>query len=169
MIRNVETTKRESFARLALISLRRITNSSIRARENFPINPMKKLLIASLCSVTLALTSFGQTSPPPTTTSPAAVNPAVPATTPAAPAVPGATVTGTSPVVPPATTGVSPVTGISPAAGTTPATAISPATTTTAVSPAANASPTPAGALTVPSTEFDKNFFIHNFKAGGPI
>ena len=139
---------------------------------------MKKLLIASLCSVTLALTSFGQTSPPPTTTSPAAVNPAVPGTTPAAPAVPGATVSGITPVVPPATTGVSPVTGISPAIGvspaigTSPVTGISPATTTTTttgVSPAPNASPTAAGALTVPSTEFDKNFFIHNFKAGGPI
>jgi biopolymer transport protein ExbB len=137
---------------------------------------MKKLLIASLCSVTLALTSFGQTSPPPTTTSPAAVNPAVPGTTPAAPAVPGATVSGTNPVVPPATTGVSPVTGISPTIGTSPALGTSPVigvspattTTTTGVSPAPNASPT-APALAVPSTEFDKNFFIHNFKAGGPI
>ncbi|HEX8490548.1 MAG TPA: MotA/TolQ/ExbB proton channel family protein [Chthoniobacterales bacterium] len=127
---------------------------------------MKTLLIASLCTVTLAPTSFGQTTTPaapPTTTSPAAVNPAA-QTTPAAPAVPGATVTGTSPIAPPATTGVSPVTGM------TPATAMTPATTTTGVSPAAPApggSPTPAAA--VPETEFDKNFFIHNFKAGGPI
>lgn len=138
---------------------------------------MKKLLIASLCSVTLALTSFGQTSPPPTTTSPAAANPAVPATTPAAPAVPGATVSGTSPVVPPATTGVSPVTGISPttgvspAIGTSPITGVSPATTTTTtgVSPIPVPGTSPAAAAVVPETEFDKNFFIHNFKAGGPI
>lgn len=129
---------------------------------------MKTLLIASLCSVTVALTSFGQTSPPPTTTSPAAV------TTPAAPAI--------SPAIPPATTGVSPITGVSPATtGMTPATAISPVigvspvagvspattTTTTGVSPAPGGSPTPGPA--VPETEFDKNFFIHNFKAGGPI
>lgn len=121
---------------------------------------MKKLLIASLCSVTLALTSFGQTSPPPTTTSPAAV------TTPAAPAM--------SPAIPPATTGISPTTGVSPITGVSPAAAMSPATTTTTtgVSPAPipNASGTPAATeMTVPSTEFDKNFLIHNFKAGGPI
>jgi biopolymer transport protein ExbB len=39
-------------------------------------------------------------------------------------------------------------------------------TTTTAASPAATGSPTPAG---TPESEFDKNFFIHNFRAGGPI
>jgi biopolymer transport protein ExbB len=46
---------------------------------------------------------------------------------------------------------------------------MSPATTTTttaATSPAATGSPTPAA---TPESEFDKNFFIHNFKAGGPI
>ena len=67
-IRNVETDKRESFAGLALISLRITEPKSYRNFEpgkNFPINPMKTLLIASLCSVTLVLTSFGQTSPPP--------------------------------------------------------------------------------------------------------
>lgn len=130
---------------------------------------MKTLLIASLCTVTLALTSFGQTTTPPTapptTTSPAAaISPAVPLTTPAAPAVPGATVSGMTPVVPPATPGVSPITD------TTPATAISPVTTTTTgVSPAPAPIVSPAAAATPPQTEFDKNFFIHNFKAGGPI
>ena len=42
--------------------------------KNFPINPMKTLLIASLCSVTLVLNSFGQPPPPPPVTAPA--NPA---------------------------------------------------------------------------------------------
>jgi len=50
----------------------------------------------------------------------------------------------------------------------TPATAISPATTTTtaAASPSASGSPTPAA---TPMSELDKNFFVHNFKQGGPI
>jgi biopolymer transport protein ExbB len=46
---------------------------------------------------------------------------------------------------------------------------MSPATTTTTTSPAvpaASGTPTPAG---TPESELDKNFFIHNFKAGGPI
>jgi biopolymer transport protein ExbB len=121
---------------------------------------MKTLLIASLCSLTLALTSFGQTSPPPTTTSPAAVNPAVPQTTPAAPAapaVPGATVSGVSPVIPPATTGVSPI------AGTTPVTsAVSPAAITS--SPAG--SPTPGPMHDEPNTG---NKLVDNFIKGGWI
>ena len=50
---------------------------------------------------------------------------APPEAEPAAPAVPGATVSGTTPVVPPATTGVSPVTGMSPAIGTSPRTSSS--------------------------------------------
>ncbi|HEV2803899.1 MAG TPA: MotA/TolQ/ExbB proton channel family protein [Chthoniobacterales bacterium] len=130
---------------------------------------MKTLLIASLCSVTLALTSFGQpppaTSPakppgaPPTTatspatapvTAPATAPVTAPVTTPAVPAVPGATMT-------PAAMATASVPGMSPATTTT---------TTTAASPAATGSPTPAA---TPESEFDKNFFIHNFKAGGPI
>ena len=57
-------------------------------------------------------------------------------------------------------------------AGTTPATnAMSPATTTTSTttasaSPAASASPT---ASPSPQGAFDKNFFVDNFKKGGPI
>jgi biopolymer transport protein ExbB len=127
---------------------------------------MKTLLIASLCSVTLALTSFGQpppaTSPakppgaPPTTaTSPATAPVTSPATapvmSPAAPAVPGATMTP------------NPMTSAS-------VPGMSPATTTTA--PTVGTSPSPSGSPTAsatPESEFDKNFFIHNFKAGGPI
>ena len=137
---------------------------------------MKTLLIASLCSITLALTSFGQPPPatapptnrppgaPPTTaTSPAAVNPVTaPVTTPAIPPAPGASVTGTNPVAPAAT-----APGISPVAGTSPATAaMSPATTTAIASPVASPS-TPAP--TPMQSEMDKNFFVHNFRAGGYI
>jgi len=126
---------------------------------------MKTLLIASLFSVTLALTSFGQPpptspaakppGPPPTT----AISPATtttttaPAITPAVPAVPGAT---TAPVMSPATTTMSPAT----------------TTSTTTTAPAVATSPSPSGSPTAsatPESEFDKNFFIHNFKAGGPI
>jgi biopolymer transport protein ExbB len=39
-------------------------------------------------------------------------------------------------------------------------------TTTTAASPAATASPSPSG---TPQSEFDKNFFVENFRKGGPI
>jgi biopolymer transport protein ExbB len=107
----------------------------IRAGKNFPINPMKTLLIASLYSVTLVLTSFGQ---PPPGASPAGT--AAAALTPAAP-------------------------GISPVAGATPIAATSPATTTAIASPAAG-TPTPAP---TPMSEFDKNFFVDNFRKGGPI
>jgi biopolymer transport protein ExbB len=123
---------------------------------------MKTLLIASLCSVTLALTSFGQpppaTSPakppgaPPTTaTSPATAPVTSPVTSAAAPAIPGATMTP------------NPMTSAS-------VPGMSPATTTTAptvgASPAASGSPT---ASATPESEFDKNFFVHNFNHGGPI
>ena len=133
---------------------------------------MKTTLIASLFFVTLALTSFGQpppaTSPatkppgaPPTTgtspatapamspaTAPAAMSPATaPAMSPAAPAVPGATMTP-NPMVSATVPGMSPAT----------------TTTTTSASPAA--SPSPSG---TPQSEFDKNFFVENFRKGGPI
>jgi biopolymer transport protein ExbB len=48
----------------------------------------------------------------------------------------------------------------------TPLTAASPLTTTASAPPAATASPSP---LAVPKTEIDKNFFVHNFEAGGYI
>src|SRR4051794_27892954 len=151
----------------------------IRGRDNTLINPMKTLLIASLFSVTLALTSFGQPppptapatsrppGPPPTTAiSPAtapvtapAMSPATAPVTATSPAIPGTTpaVPGTTPAVP-GTTATVP--------GMSPATAISPATTTTTTSASPSGTPTPSA---TPESEFDKNFFIHNFKAGGPI
>jgi biopolymer transport protein ExbB len=105
---------------------------------------MKTLLIVSLCSVTLALTSFSQ---PPPGTSPA--NPAG--------APPSAPATMTSPAA----------AAVSPAAGMTPATAAtSPATTTASAPPAASASPSAAA---MPESAIDKNFFVDNFRKGGPI
>lgn len=135
---------------------------------------MKTLLIASLCSITLALTSFGQAPPapnappttrspgaPPTTAmSPAAVNPATapataPVTTPAAPPVTAMSPAATAP-------------GISPITGTTPATtAMSPAAATTTTTAAV--SPSPAAAPAPEKSAFDKNFFVDNFRKGGPI
>jgi biopolymer transport protein ExbB len=100
---------------------------------------MKTLLIASLCSVTLVLTSFGQPPPPP----------------PANSAGTAAPVTAMSPAV----------AGISPAPGMSPTTGITPAAITASVAPV----PSPSVAATPVQTELDKNFFVHNFKAGGPI
>ena len=105
---------------------------------------MKTLLIASLCSITLVLSSFGQ-SPPPVT---APANPAAAATAPAAAMSPA-------------------VAALSPAPGMTPAVAAaSPVTAVASATPAANTSP---GAPPVPETAFDKNFFVDNFRKGGPI
>lgn len=129
---------------------------------------MKTLLIASLLSVTLALTSFGQ--PPPTTP---AKPPGAPPTTATGPATAPVMSPATAPVTAPATTPAAPgATATVP--GMTPATAMSPATTTTSTTtaPAVGTSPSPSGTPTpaaTPESEFDKNFFIHNFKAGGPI
>jgi biopolymer transport protein ExbB len=107
---------------------------------------MKTLLIASLCFVTLVLNSFGQPPPPPPpVTAPA--NPAAAATAPAALTSPAAA-------------------AMSPAVGVTPITAMSPATTTASAPPAANASPSAAA---VPESAIDKNFFVDNFRKGGPI
>jgi biopolymer transport protein ExbB len=73
---------------------------------------------------------------------------------PAVPAAPGATIAGTNPIAPAATT----------APGMTPATT----TTTTTTLPTATPAGSPAAGATVES-DLDKNFFIHNFKKGGPI
>jgi biopolymer transport protein ExbB len=107
---------------------------------------MKTLLIASLCSVTLVLNSFGQAPPPPPP--------------PAAPANPAAAATAPAALTSPAAA------AMSPAAGMTPITAISPATTTASAPPAASASPS---AAVIPESAIDKNFFVDNFKKGGPI
>jgi biopolymer transport protein ExbB len=123
---------------------------------------MKTLLIACLCSITLALTSFGQAPPPPPAAgsspvnrpgAPAAANQVPPAPATNVPSNPGAPATAINPAVPAA----------SLAPGMTPATAVgTPAAASAATSPSA----APAGS---PESEFDKNFFVHNFKQGGPI
>jgi biopolymer transport protein ExbB len=107
---------------------------------------MKTLLIASLCSVTLVLTSSGQSPPPPPATNPAGAPPTAP-------------VTAISPAAP----GISPVPGMTPIAA-----AITPATTTAIASPVASVVPatTPAA---MPEKPIDKNFVVDNFKKGGPI
>jgi biopolymer transport protein ExbB len=139
---------------------------------------MKTLHIASLVSVTLALSSFGQPPPPPAT-SPANRAPAAPPTTATSPATapvtnPAATAPVTAPVTTPAVPGTTPAVPGATAPVTNPMASatvpgMSPATTTTtttATSPTATASPSPSA---TPVSELDKNFFIHNFKAGGPI
>ena len=104
---------------------------------------MKTLLIASLCSVTLLLTSFGQVSPPP----PPATNPAG--------ALPTAPVSAISPAAP----------GISPIAGATPITAAaSPVTTTAVASPAVS----PA-AMSMHADPNTGNRLVDNFIKGGYI
>ena len=158
----------------------------IRGRDNFLINPMKTTLIASLFSITLALTSFGQpppaTSPakppgaPPTTgTSPATAPVMSPAT---APATSPATAPVMSPATAPATTTTTTtapsasatVPGLSPAPGMTPSTAaMSPPTTTTTTATSPGASATPVASPTPEQSAFDKNFFVENFRKGGPI
>src|SRR5436190_3188967 len=146
----------------------------ITSGESFPINPMKTQLIASLCSVLLALTSFGQTPPPaPPNAPPANRPPGAPpitgmgpaAVNPAIPPAPAASVAGTNPVAPASTApGISPVAGMSPSTA-----AMSPATTTTTTTTAATATPTPTPASTESGGVLDKNFFVDNFKKGGPI
>ena len=101
---------------------------------------MKTLLIASLCSITLALSSFGQPPPPP----PAAASPAA----------------GISPAA-----AMSPAAGMSPIAGMTPATAMASVTPLANASPGATASkeaPKTEENLT-------GNFLIDNFNKGGYI
>jgi biopolymer transport protein ExbB len=135
---------------------------------------MKTLLIASLFSVTLALTSFGQ--PPPPTAPPTNRPPGAPPTTAISPATAPVTAPAMSPATAPVTATTPAVPGTTPAAPTSMASAtvpgMSPATTTTTTAPAVGASPTPSGSpvpSATPESELDKNFFIHNFKAGGPI
>src|ERR1043166_8429037 len=129
---------------------------------------MKTLLIASFFSVTLALTSFGQ--PPPATAPPTSRPPGPPPTTAISPATAPVTAPAMSPATAPVTATSPAVPGTTPAVPVTGATAtvpgMSPATTTTTASASPSGTPTPSA---TPESEFDKNFFIHNFKAGGPI
>jgi biopolymer transport protein ExbB len=124
---------------------------------------MKTLLIACLCSLALALTSFAQSPAPPQTAplgaAPAA-SPGVPAA--ASPGAPAAVSPGAPTAVNPAApaqlpTGGSPP-GIPGAPGATIAATLSPAPG--AESPAAAAAPSEGGAT---------NFLIDNFRKGGPI
>ena len=138
---------------------------------------MKTLLLVSLCSVTLALTSFGQAPPAPPNAPPPArppIPPAANAQAPAVPPAPAATTAVTNPVAPaPTAPGAPPVTGTTPVAPTAPG--VSPvssppgpvASLAPVTSPAS--SPAPAASPAAPESAFDKNFFVDNFRKGGPI
>lgn len=137
---------------------------------NLP-QPMKTLLTATLCSLTVALTSFGQTTPPPpppaagspAATAPASALPTAPMTAPTAPmSAPVDPAAAGAPGLAPTAPGVPPagMPGLSPAAGMTPSTA--------AMTPASVATPTPAAAPmhAEPNTG---NALVDNFIKGGYI
>ena len=124
--------------------------------KNFPINPMKTLLIASLCSVTLALNSFGQDPPPPPP-----------------PPVNGASQSGRARIQPAAATAParddeSRRSGVSPGPGMTPLTGAP----SSPVDDHGERSPRPPARVpqprAVPETAVDKNFFVDNFQKGRP-
>ncbi|CAN5618300.1 hypothetical protein BH18VER2_BH18VER2_00730 [soil metagenome] len=123
---------------------------------------MKKTLIVSLCSLSLALAGFAQSPPPPPETTPSGV----PETSPALATSPEAAAPGASVAAAPGTTvapAVPPAPGTAPAtADTSPAAATSPAVTAT-VTPEASVAPAPS------EPTQSSNFFIRQFKAGGPI
>ncbi|MGH7936743.1 MAG: MotA/TolQ/ExbB proton channel family protein, partial [Chthoniobacterales bacterium] len=143
---------------------------------------MKKTLLVSLCSVSIALAAFAHdpsTSPatnPAPATSPADVGASPAAGTAVSPALasspgtaaslaPGAATGVTAPTVPavPGATIAPGATGVPPAPGTAP-------TAAAAVSATIAPAESPAGAE--PSTTEapgSKNFFIDNFRKGGPI
>src|ERR1043166_1205808 len=105
--------------------------------DYFPINPMKTTLIASLFSVTIALSSFGQ--PPPATTQP----PKPPGTAPAPATSPATAPANTTTTTAPAPA-ISPATAMSPATTTTTTTAPGASATVPGVSPAPGMSPSTA-------------------------
>ncbi len=120
---------------------------------------MKKTLIVSLCSFTVALTSFAQSPAASPATSPGVTNPVGSAAPPALSTAPEAAAPGASVAAAPETTvapAVPPVTGTAPAATASPVVSAS-------LAPEASAAP----AETTPAKS--TNFFIRNFKAGGPI
>ena len=131
---------------------------------------MKKTLIVSLCSVTLALAAFAQAPSAPPATNPGAASPADIGASPAVPGTTTAPATTTAPGAPEAAApGTTVVPAVPPAPGTAPVTAdTSPAVTATVVP---EASPALEGAAKVAPSEStaSSNFFIRNFKAGGPI
>ncbi|MEY2498588.1 MAG: biopolymer transport protein ExbB [Verrucomicrobiota bacterium] len=132
---------------------------------------MKTLLIVSLCSVTLALTSFGQAPPAPPNAPPPARPPVPPATNAQNPAVAPPAPAGTAPVTnqvppPPTSPGVTPFSSPSNPVASPPTT--SPVQSPVAPMTSPVQSLTPA-ASPAPEGMFDKNFFVDNFKKGGPI
>ncbi|MGZ5537118.1 MAG: MotA/TolQ/ExbB proton channel family protein [Chthoniobacterales bacterium] len=142
---------------------------------------MKKLLLASLASVTFALIAFGQTPPPPppaagsspaitlpTTAAPPATTMSVPPAATGMPPAAGAPTTGvpaTSPALAPAAPAgvpeMSPAMGMSPATMATVAPAAGATTTTAPAAP-------PAAALP-PQAESTGNYLVDKFNHGGPI
>jgi biopolymer transport protein ExbB len=139
---------------------------------------MKKTLIVSLCSVTLALAAFAQAPSAPPATNPGAPSPADIGASPAVPAAPETTTapaTTTAPGAPEAAApGTTVVPAVPPAPGTAPVTAdISPAAATSPADTSPAAAPSLAGsAKVVPEASestANRNFFIRNFDAGGPI
>jgi biopolymer transport protein ExbB len=131
---------------------------------------MKKTLFVSLSSLTIAVVAFAQVPSAPPATNPAA-SPADLAASPAAPPALGATTApdattapGASEAAAPGTTaapGTAPVAGASVEATIAPAAGTSPAATASAAPEASPAAP--------PEPTKSSNFFIRNFKAGGPI
>ncbi len=130
---------------------------------------MKTLLTISLCSLTFALTSFGQNPPPPPPPggagSPAVTAPGNPAPAPGDPAAaPGAQ-------MPPPPNGMPP--GTNPAAPGLAPTAPATAPGAPGLSPAAGMTPsTASGAASAPGAhaiEPTGNALIDNFRKGGPI
>ncbi|MEO7166009.1 MAG: MotA/TolQ/ExbB proton channel family protein [Spartobacteria bacterium] len=119
---------------------------------------MKKTLIVSLCTLTLALTAFAQDPAASPATSPDTAAPADTTGSPALAVPPDTTVPATSPVDPNA-----PVVGMSPAAPMATA------------APAMSAAPAPADpnaaqpATAMGAEKTSKNFLLSNFEAGGPI
>jgi biopolymer transport protein ExbB len=137
---------------------------SRKLRSNLNLPNMKKSLIVSLCSVTIALNSFAQDPAASPAISPADAAPAGVAASPALSTAPEAAAPGASVAAAPGTT-VAPV--VSPAPGTAPATAAtSPAAVT---SPTVTATVAPEASPAPSESTASSNFFIRNFRAGGPI
>jgi len=143
---------------------------------------MKKTLIVSLCSVTLALAAFAQAPSAPPATNPGAPSPADIGASPAVPAAPETTTapaTTTAPGAPEAAApGTTVVPAVPPAPGTAPVAAdISPAAATSPADTSPAAAPTLAGSAKVEpeasaapaEPKVSRNFFVRNFDAGGPI
>ena len=135
---------------------------------------MKKTLIVSLCSVTFALTTFAQDPAASPATNPGAASPADIGASPAVPAAPGTTTAPATTTAPGAPEAAAPGTTVAPAVppapGTTPVTAdTSPAVTATVVPETSPALEGAAKVTPAPESTASSNFFIRNFKAGGPI